>query len=343
MAKAIEPIILEQEYTALRAKFQTLCNEVVRQIEHSIDNKGIKLAVPIQSRAKTVISVLEKVRSGRFSIKKSVLEFQDLAGIRIITLFRRDAVLAESIVDELFDVKKKYNLAEKLTASEFGYLSTHMICTLKSEWTNLPTMSGLKELTFEVQVRTLSQHSWAEVSKTFNYKHEENVPQPVLRSINRISALLETVDLEFERLLDERNTYIKEIGDYTVDLPDSALNIDLLTFIIKSKIPNEFYSDFDDYSDFIEDLDLLGTNSVYKLLEVIDTFLDSALKENKRVCQGLLSNNFEFEEFAVYEKDKEDIRGGIYFSGVGLIRTMIGIKLGERYHEVITRLQEEEN
>lgn len=200
MAKEIDPLFIEQEYNNIRAKFQTLCNEVVRQIEHSIENKGIKLAVPIQSRAKTVISVLEKVRSGRFSIKKSVLEFQDLAGIRIITLFKRDAALAESIIDEIFDIKRKYNLAEKLTASEFGYLSTHMICTLKDEWTKLPTMNGLKDLTFEVQVRTLSQHSWAESTQAGTGASEKygvismNVGK--VRNIPHIPLIVSHVPLE---------------------------------------------------------------------------------------------------------------------------------------------------
>lgn len=59
-------------------------------------------------------------------------------------------------------------------------------------------MSGLKA---EVQVRTVTQHVWAAASHVLQYKQEASVPLPVRRSIYRVSALLETVDLEFERVL----------------------------------------------------------------------------------------------------------------------------------------------
>jgi ppGpp synthetase/RelA/SpoT-type nucleotidyltranferase len=68
-------------------------------------------------------------------------------------------------------------------------------------------------MVFELQLRTLAQHIWAVASHKLQYKREASVPVPIRRSINRVSALLEMVDLEFDRVLLEREQYVPATRD----------------------------------------------------------------------------------------------------------------------------------
>lgn len=92
MNKNIDINTLEQEHQVLFPKYESLCMEVSRQLSHIMEKEKINLAVPIQYRAKSLYSITDKLKQGRFNIKKSITELQDLAGLRIITLFKRDAI-----------------------------------------------------------------------------------------------------------------------------------------------------------------------------------------------------------------------------------------------------------
>ena len=96
------------------------------------------------------------------------------------------------------------------------YQSLHYIIRIPKHWLKVSTFADLGELKAEIQLRTLAQHIWAATSHKLQYKHEDSVPPPIRRSIYRVSALLETVDLEFERVLAERGTYIEESAKGTV-------------------------------------------------------------------------------------------------------------------------------
>src|SRR5690606_25945786 len=97
-----------------------------------------------------------------------------------------------------------------------------------------------------------AQHTWAVASPKLQYKHEEGVPPPIRRTIHRVSALLETVDLEFERVLEERGSYIAAAAD-NVDLGE-LLNVDLLKATLSEILPEKNRVDNEPYADLLVDL-----------------------------------------------------------------------------------------
>ncbi len=133
--------------------------------------------------------------------------------------------MVNELIAEAFNVLRQYDTQERLREDQFSYASRHFVVKLPEEWLEVPTMAQLGELQAEIQVRTLAQHIWAEASQTLQYKQEQNVPPVVRRAIYRVSALLETVDLEFERVLDQRETYRSTVE---ASATDEALNVDLL-------------------------------------------------------------------------------------------------------------------
>src|SRR5262249_41621118 len=154
------------------------------------------LSVPVQTRVKSQASVLEKLeRLKARSIK--LTELQDLVGFRIILQFRRDVAKIIELLAKNFKIVEQYDTAERLKADQFGYSSIHFVVELQDSWLAVPTMSAFGGTRAEIQVRTTAQHIWAAASHTLQYKNEASVPPGIRRAIHRVSALLETVDLEF--------------------------------------------------------------------------------------------------------------------------------------------------
>ena len=63
-----------------------------------------------------------------------------------------------------------------------------------------PEFSLFKDLCFEIQVRTALSHAWAEIEHDRGYKLGGELPAHLKRRFNLLSGLLESADLEFNRL-----------------------------------------------------------------------------------------------------------------------------------------------
>jgi putative GTP pyrophosphokinase len=64
---------------------------------------------------------------------------------------------------------------------------------------------------FEVQIRTVLQHAWAEIEHDRSYKFSSELPTPIRRRLNLLAGMLEIVDREFSILAQEVDEYGKEI------------------------------------------------------------------------------------------------------------------------------------
>lgn len=328
---------LKEEHSILFPKCETLCQEIVHQLQRLLVDNNIKTAVPIQFRAKKWESIFEKLEQKRFNVKKSITELQDLSGVRLILLFNRDIEKAKRLIKENFDIIKEYSSEEKLKDDQFGYSSTHIIAKLKKEWLSIPTLSLFRGMQVEFQVRTLSQHSWAEASNILQYKNEDNVPKPLKRSISRISALLETVDLEYERLLQDREQYKIEINEQDFEEIDAPLNVDLLQQILVKHLPKENINDEDDYSALLSDLQIVQFDSTVKLVKLIKGRIDEVLKLDKKIAVEIKENYEKDGSLSTveYTADSIDtINRGRFFSHTGLIRTMLIKESGKTYAEL---------
>ncbi|MGE4514423.1 MAG: GTP pyrophosphokinase family protein, partial [Chryseobacterium sp.] len=230
MAK-LELSNLENEYNEHLANFEKLRILIIKELDALLHDNNIIIGFPVQSRIKNINSIFEKHESQRYRIKKSLLELQDLIGVRIVLLFRRDIDIVSELIAKNFKVISSYDPADKLNYDQFGYSSKHYVVNIPDNWTNVPTNRNLNAYTVEIQLRTLSQHNWAETSNFFQYKNEANVPKEILRTIGRVSALLETVDLELERTLSERDVYVSKID---IEM-NQELNIETMKVVFQDR------------------------------------------------------------------------------------------------------------
>ncbi len=271
---------LKKSYDERESDCRRLTERLAEQIGELLSAEGISLAVPIERRLKSWQSLAAKI-DNKSLFATSALEVTDLVGLRVILLFRRDTERVRQLLDGLLHEASTEDVTDRLGTQTFGYQSIHLRGKLPRDWVGLPTFRGCSDLPVEVQVRTAAQHIWAAASHLLQYKREGSVPRDVLRSINRVSALLETVDLEFERVLDQREEYSRH-ADTSED--SQELNVDLLRKILDERLPFENKWEDEDYDATLAKLREAGVSTLGDLEKLFEQHLGYALAyEAKRV------------------------------------------------------------
>lgn len=307
---------LETEYNSLYSLALKFSEELKKQLIELLEQNDISLAFPIESRVKSWNSLLGKIEAKLVNIE-NVRDMNDLIGLRIILLFRRDLLNVCLIIGSIFNIIEHEDTQMRLRENEFGYLSFHYIIELPETWLAIPTFSLFRDFKAEIQVRTAAQHIWASTSHKLQYKKESNVPVSIRRSIHRVSALLETVDLEIERVLVERSEYVKEVD---IKKESIGLNVDLLKQIINSYMPNENWSEDEPYAELLGDLLHFGIDNSSQLISLIEKRLEDSLRLDSERVEEFRANP------APSIASPERIAKGVFYTQVGLIRMMFSLE-----------------
>lgn len=316
---------ITHEYKNSASKYDNFCITLKDQLNELISKENIKLALPLEYRVKSLESILEKIERNKLEIN-SLTEINDLAGIRIITLFRSDMEKIKNSIEKEFTIHRCEDTSERLQDNQFGYESIHLEISMPNEWCLAPNLRAYKELKTEIQIRTLSQHNWAVMSHLLQYKQEKDVPIPLKRSINRVAALLETVDNEFERLLQERETYKRSInienGTSNESNSTEKLNVENLQIILDNKLPPENKLSGERYSILLKELNHFKINNTKELIDLIENHKEYALNQDlKRVQEEQLEkHNSEFKQ--------NRLNNGVFYAHTGLLREMLKGKFG---------------
>lgn len=245
-------------------------------------------------------------------------DLYDFIGLRLVFLLHNEVAKAEEAICATFPTDPPIIKGKELKPNEFGYRSIHLHSQIPREWLNDPVYMDFGKLKFEIQLRTLSEHNYAVASRFLNYKQTEAVPLPVQRSLLRLAAILELVDLEIERVFQEKLNYAAKA---TKGLnPDDALNVDLLIKILNKKLPKKHRLADDHYAALFDELTKNGVDSVGQLLELIEKFRDAAMALNKKAA------NASAEGDPAYPDEYGKAGVGIYFYHVGLVWNMLQLR-----------------
>lgn len=152
-------------------------HELLRMLADTLDRKtrdalaGIAHVDRISFRAKDPHSFVEKALDPEKSYSDPLSEIEDQVGGRVITFFHDDIQRVRSQLSSFFGAVE-YAPHEPARDAEFGYESDHYILVINENWKpagwdaieSMPT-------TFELQIRTLFQHAWAEPQHDLGYKN----------------------------------------------------------------------------------------------------------------------------------------------------------------------------
>jgi putative GTP pyrophosphokinase len=317
--------ILQTEYRKIADLAEGFAGELTAQLGRLLADSGISMAVPIQKRVKSWSSITEKIERVGLRLK-TLTEIQDVVGLRVILLFRKDVSKVIDLISGTFTILTRYNTAERLKEDQFGYSSTHLVVSMPEKWLAVPTLAAFSGLKAEIQVRTLAQHMWAETSHVLQYKREDSVPPSVRRSLYRGSALLELLDLEFDRILKERETYRTTIA---IQASDAALNVDNLAKILDSMLPQESKALDEPYAELLCELQHFGIDTAEKLRKVISDHLNTAGQEDKKRIKEELGNLEQGVE-PIEVGDEERLRKGLFFTHAGYLRNILSYVFGRK-------------
>ncbi len=232
-----------------------------KQIGNSIKDeisKVLKLSeiyAKTSYRTKEIDSLIKKLSRK----DKTYDDIHDKVGVRAVVQFKENLHLADSIIKSHFGsrITKREDMSEKLGENTFGYQSIHYdICE---------TLEG-KQFFCELQLRTICQDNWSELSHALAYKSEINIPLHIKREINALSAVFELADNQFQYI----QTLISE-------LPDTN-PIRILNFIEK-----KFYTYLGSFYDkemstfFLKDIEKLYSKNENPL-EILKDFIEERLE-----------------------------------------------------------------
>jgi len=201
---------IQNEYEQIKNDYDDFLNEVKRTVEKLLKRHQIPIAFGINGRRKDLVSIQEKAQ--RFTIKKTICELNDIVGLRIVLLFPE---FKQNVIDLLcreFKLLNDPNKTQQLP-DKFGYSSIHLILGIKDEWLKSPDWEGHADKKIEVQIRTVSEHVWAETSHSLFYKREENIPNIITRDLYRLAALLEVVDEKLQNIKGQVEHHFKHIRE----------------------------------------------------------------------------------------------------------------------------------
>lgn len=191
---------LYNEYKKNRNKYVELEDRVSRIIDEVIRENQF-FVMEVSHRTKDPESLLEKLRrkSGKYN---SLSDVTDLCGFRIVCYFS-DSVDKIAIAlgkKFIFDLENCVDKRAALQETQFGYLSLHLICRLQDS-----------DIPFEIQIRTVLQHAWAEIEHDLGYKSYFGVPRAIRRNFSRVASLLEMADMQFVQIREDSEKYKEDI------------------------------------------------------------------------------------------------------------------------------------
>jgi ppGpp synthetase/RelA/SpoT-type nucleotidyltranferase len=196
------------------------------------------LKVPAGCRVKDVTSARGKqLRKG---YADPITEMTDLVGARFVVLTSNDLAPIQAAIekesswthrqarDPIFEISKD--------PTSFGYQSYHYEVRPR-EALQLGGVKVSPEICCEVQVRTLLQHAYAELTHDSLYKPDQAVPSQAERLVARSMALMETTDELLCRALEavhEANRPARDLAAAADELTHGHIprNSEMLTRIL---------------------------------------------------------------------------------------------------------------
>lgn len=144
----------------------------------------------------------------------------DIIGLRVICFYESDIALVKDLLSENFAVISETDKTLALESHDdtFGYKGLHLDLRLSKVRAELPEYRRFADFQFEVQIRTTVQDAWSVLDHKIKYK--KNIPPHLKRRINRMAALFELADQEFENI---RNETIELEKSQLQDIKSSAI------------------------------------------------------------------------------------------------------------------------
>ncbi|MGX9120942.1 GTP pyrophosphokinase [Mesorhizobium sp. BHbsci] len=161
------------------------------------------LRIPIRPRTKDESSLLTKAFRRGKPYADPYNDIEDKVGLRVVVLVSSDIKVVERVIKRCPNwtavLARDYEEERRQRPYEFDYQSVHYIVRSKDELTfdEVIVEAGIP---CEIQVRTLLQHAYSELTHDTIYKPSVQASPEVKRSAAKSMALMEATDDYFMRV-----------------------------------------------------------------------------------------------------------------------------------------------
>jgi ppGpp synthetase/RelA/SpoT-type nucleotidyltranferase len=190
--------------------FVRILNEHLARELSEFDRDRIRVSA---SRVKSPLRVWEKMQQEKYAAQISTLEdipavIDDLVGIRIVCNNLVDIDFFRSVLDAIpVSSAAEHQPIAVASGSQKDYIASPKLSGYRAYHVNLVTIvpgaSEVARISGEVQIRTLLQDGWGELTHEDTYKPGVDLPPLVVVLAKRLADLLATVDDLAQDLRDE--------------------------------------------------------------------------------------------------------------------------------------------
>ena len=221
MSKQDELSRFIMEYEAGKSVYYSwgkyVCDYITEQLHLSPQEYQQLVKIPVVPRVKETDSMVEKAfyRKGK-RYTDPLRQITDKVGIRFVVMVTNQIGMIEKVIKEApvwtYSKDQDYQDAIDRKPDVFAYQSVHYVVKNKEEMVSDGITIG-EGTACEIQIRTLEQHAYAELSHDYFYKNDEQVLSILRRYLARSMALNETADELFSKVYDMMNEEKQEYTD----------------------------------------------------------------------------------------------------------------------------------
>ena len=219
-----------------------------------VEKVNLFLKIPPEPRTKDINSIISKAYYRNKNYTDAYNDITDKVGVRYVVLLVKDINIISNIIVKcpLWKNSKDRDFEEEKLKNPlvFDYQSVHYIVTNVNEF----IVDGLiipVDTPCEIQIRTILQHAYAELTHDTIYKPKTKATPDIQRLIAKSMALIETTDDIFSNVEEELRKSDKEFNNV----------IEKLEGLYKVFAPEDFEKNMnlfilDAYRDLLNKIDL---------------------------------------------------------------------------------------
>lgn len=304
-----------EEYDEKMESLSTLSIQVenlLKRLLKDINISSMTTRVKARDSLSKKIDIKQKIMGNKPTVYKyeTLNDITDICGIRICTFYSDDVDEIAGVIEKEFNIDTENSIDKRATmeVDRFGYLSLHYIVSLSEERTNLTEYNEFQNIKFEIQIRSMLQHTWAEIEHDLGYKSSVGLPNHIKRDFSRVASLLEIADKEFLNIKNSLEEYRMDVGENIQEtLNERNIEINRISLIEFTR--SKFFRSKVDY--IIENTSVISINS-----KVGDNFIDEIVKSFKDFNIYTIEDLKDIFEHSIpfsvnYLKLKEFNKGGI--------------------------------
>ena len=205
-----------REFEEIRRLYEQLEDAVVYDLRQVLRERDLDSQIHggVSSRVKDTESFRAKIARKKYT--DPLNSTRDLLGVRIVCLYPSVLEDIDKVIRETFTVIHHEDKGKGLAPELWRYSSVHYDCKLPDSWSG-KRYDNIKDLVFEIQVRTILQDAWATVEHKLGYKSEKQIPDELKREFSALAGLFHVADQRFQFIADKMRVRAQDIATQLAD------------------------------------------------------------------------------------------------------------------------------